>query len=101
MADGTQDVQTVSEAEPVNAQKPAAGEPDWTDVLGLPCRVRFGFPISDFTIGELLGLEVGSVIDSGRREGTHVEVELNDRIIGSAEMEPSDGKLAFRLTELD
>ena len=76
-------------------------EADWTEALGLPCRMRFGFTIEGFSVGQLLGLEIGSVIDSGQPEGSPVRVELNGRPIGNAEIEALDGKLGFRVTELD
>ena len=77
-----------------------AGTDVWTPAMNLPCHVSFSLPIPRFTLGDLLNLQVGSVIDTARLEGTDVQVMLNDRLIGWAEFEASGQQIAFRFTEL-
>jgi flagellar motor switch/type III secretory pathway protein FliN len=72
----------------------------WAPALELPCKISFGLPIPRFTLGDLLNLRVGTVIDTARPEGTDVVVMLNDHIIGWAEFEASGQQIAFRFTEL-
>lgn len=72
----------------------------WSPGLNLPCQMTFGLSIPNFTLGDLLKLKVGTVIDTGRPEGTDVGVLLNGQLIGWAEFEASGRLMSFRLTEL-
>ena len=83
-----------------SAPAPAYDLTAWKPALNLPCQVSFSLPIPQFTLGDLLSLRVGAVIDTGHLEGTDVEVLLNDHLIGWAEFEASGQQIAFRFTEL-
>lgn len=87
-----------NEAEAMSAA--AADFAAWKPALSLPCRLSFGLPIPQFTLGDLLSLRVGAVLDTGRPESTDVLVTLNEHIIGWAEFEASGQQIAFRFTEL-
>jgi len=72
----------------------------WEDVYGLPCRVTAELPIARFTVADLLGLEVGSLIDSRASTRDNVPVRANASLIGWAEFEVSENRFCVRLTEL-
>ena len=86
-----------SEAKETNSK---VSTQQWGEALELPCHVNFGLRIPHFTVGDLLRLKKELVVDSRRAEGTDVEVELNGRLIGWAELEAVGERLAFRITEL-
>ncbi len=73
---------------------------DWVDALVLPCQLSVEIKVPRFTIRNLLDLRVNSVINSGERHGTHVPLRVNQRIIGWAEFDVVDDRLAVRLTEM-
>ena len=86
------------------AQAPEAPSPEneaWAEALWLPCQLSFELPIPGFTIGDLLRLQVESVVETQRAEGTDIEVQLNGQTIGWAEFEVVGDRLAFRFTELE
>lgn len=77
-----------------------ATTPSWGDTLWLPCRVSFGLKILGFTVGDLVQLELDSVVDSQQSRSQKVEVALNGRHIAWAEPEAAGDQLGFRLTGL-
>jgi flagellar motor switch/type III secretory pathway protein FliN len=96
---------TLAELDETQEKRPdqdlaTAATKSWEPALDLPCKVSFGLPIPRFTLGDLLNLRVGTVIDTARPEGTDVVVMLNDHVIGWAEFEASGQQIAFRFTEL-
>ncbi len=72
----------------------------WEDVYGLPCQLTAELPIARFTVADLLGLEVGSLIDSRASSRDNVPVRANGSMIGWAEFEVSGDRFCVRLTEL-
>jgi len=72
----------------------------WPEALELPCELCVALDVPHFTIRDLLSLSVNSLVDSRRREGAHVPVRVNGIMVGWAEFDVIDGKLAVRLTEM-
>jgi flagellar motor switch/type III secretory pathway protein FliN len=72
----------------------------WTAVLVLPCELIVDLPLPDFTIGDLLKLRKGSVINAHWRLGRDVPLQLNGLPIGWSEFEVVGSNLAVRLTDL-
>jgi len=72
----------------------------WVEVLDLPCRLNVSFDIPDFTIRDLMSLEVDSIVDTQRREGAHVPVVVNGGMVAWAEFDVIEDRLAVRLTEM-
>ena len=72
----------------------------WAHVLGLPCFLSVEVKIPAFTVGDLLGLAVNSVLSTQHRDGNHIPVRVNGQMIGFAEFDVFDDRLAVRLTEL-
>ena len=56
--------------------------------------------VPHFTIRDLLSLSVNSLVDTRRREGAHVPVLVNGVMVGWAEFDVIDGRLAVRMTEM-
>jgi flagellar motor switch protein FliN/FliY len=59
-----------------------------------------GLEVPHFTIRDLLSLRPNSVVDSQRREGAHVPVLVNSVMVGWAEFDVIDDRLAVRMTEM-
>ncbi|MGA3167021.1 MAG: FliM/FliN family flagellar motor switch protein [Terriglobia bacterium] len=81
--------------------EPASSPPElWAAVQDLSCRLSVALKVPGFTIRDLLSLGVDSVVDTGRPEGAHVPVVVNGVMVGWAEFDVIEGRLAVRLTEL-
>jgi len=72
----------------------------WPEAMELPCQLYVALEIPHFTIRDLLALEVNSLVDTRRREGAHVPVLVNGVMVGWAEFDVIDGRLAVRMTEM-
>jgi flagellar motor switch protein FliN/FliY len=72
----------------------------WPEAMELPCRLYVALEVPHFTIRDLLSLSVNSLVDTGRREGAHVPVLVNTVMVGWAEFDVIDGRLAVRMTEM-
>ena len=71
----------------------------WAVVNLLPCTISIDLPTS-VTIGDLLDLEVGSVVNSHHSPSAPVPVWVNGIVIGLAEFDLSGRHLAVRITEV-
>jgi len=72
----------------------------WAGALLLPCRLGVELPVPHFTVGDLLRLELNSIIDTGQAEGSRVPVAVNGQAIGWGEFDVLGDRLAVRLAEL-
>jgi len=72
----------------------------WPEALELPCHLYVALHVPHFTIRDLLELSVNSLVDTSRREGAHVPVLVNEVMVGWAEFDVIDGRLAVRMTEM-
>jgi len=84
-------------AEPVaaaNALDPVARMP-W-----LPCTLTLDLTAPNFTVGELLRLRVGSVVETGWPYVSDVPLSVNGKRVGWAKFEVIGERLAARITEL-
>jgi flagellar motor switch protein FliN/FliY len=72
----------------------------WPEALELPCQLYVALEVPHFTIRDLLCLRANSVVDTRRREGAHVPVLVNSVMVGWAEFDVIDGRLAVRMTEM-
>jgi flagellar motor switch/type III secretory pathway protein FliN len=66
----------------------------------LPCRLQAEISLRGFTVGDLLRLEVGAIVDSGVAVESDIAVRVNGASVGSAKLELAGSHLAVRLTEL-
>lgn len=81
-------------------ERVSCDEDAWSHVERLPCTLSVEIPIPAFTVGKLLALVPGVILDSCCDEGSHVPVLANDQMIGWGEFDVVDETLAIRLTEL-
>jgi flagellar motor switch/type III secretory pathway protein FliN len=74
---------------------PAAMERfDW-----LPCRLTLQIPVSEFTVGDLLRLQKGSVVATAVRSTEEIPLSVNGQLIAWIQFEMLSGRLAARITE--
>ena len=72
----------------------------WPEVLELPCQLTVSLEVPHFTTRDLLSLSANSLVNTRRREGAHVPVIVNGVMVGWAEFDVIDGRLAVRMTEM-
>lgn len=72
----------------------------WPEALELPCQLTVSLEVPHFTIRDILSLNNNSVVDTRRREGAHVPVKVNGVMVGWAEFDVIEGRLAVRMTEM-
>jgi flagellar motor switch/type III secretory pathway protein FliN len=65
----------------------------------LPCALSLEVPIVGFTIGDLLMLAKGSVVESSCHHTSDVPLRVNQMLIGWTEFEVIGDRLAVRITE--
>jgi flagellar motor switch protein FliN/FliY len=75
-------------------------EEKWSYVKGLACRLSVEIPIQGLTVGKLIELTPGVVLDTQYDEGSHVPVLVNGEMIAWGEFDVVEERLAIRLTEL-
>ena len=75
-------------------------EAAWQEVGCLPSRLSVESPVLGFTVGDLLRLEVNSLVDTRTSSAANVPLRVNGQLIGWAEFEIVGDRLAVRLTEL-
>jgi flagellar motor switch/type III secretory pathway protein FliN len=80
------------------AQAPAS--PRWAVAVLLPCTLSVDVVAPGFTIGDLLDLEVGSIINTRHASGNPVPVWVNGVRIGWAEFDVIGKHVAVRITEV-
>ena len=66
----------------------------------LPCTVSVEIPLAHFTIGELSKLGKGSIVTTTCRHLSDIPLYVNGQLIGCAEFEVIDDRLAVRITEI-
>ncbi len=87
---------------PAVAASPETTEPDapWAAVVDLLCNLSVDLAIPGITVGDLLALEIGSVIDSRIPEGSPLPIWVNELVVGWAEFDVVGKHLAVRVAEL-
>lgn len=66
----------------------------------LPCTLSVDVPVVKFTIGELLRLTEGSIVETGCHQTSDVPLRVNRLLIGWTEFEVIGDRLAVRITDL-
>lgn len=75
-------------------------EAAWKEAGGLSCRISVEIPVIGFTVGDLLRLEMDSVVNARMSSGANVSLKVNGQLIGWAEFEVMGDRVAVRLTEI-
>jgi flagellar motor switch/type III secretory pathway protein FliN len=88
----------VKTMEPLSASAP--GEKDLLDSMPwLPCTLSLDLPVVRFTIGDLLTLTKGSVVETACHHTSDVPLRVNQLLIGWTEFEVIGDRLAVRITD--
>ncbi len=66
----------------------------------LPCTLALEVPIVHFTIGSLLSMKVGTLIESAWHQSTDIPLRVNGLLMAWTEFEVVGERLAARITDL-
>jgi flagellar motor switch/type III secretory pathway protein FliN len=84
---------------------PAAPKPesrkDLVENFGwLPCQLSLQVPLVKFTVGDLLRLGKGSIVETASPSTSDIPLRANGLLIAWSEFEVIGNRLALRITEL-
>jgi flagellar motor switch/type III secretory pathway protein FliN len=84
------------------AKSPSLPErPDPAEFLPwLPCTLALDLPVINFTVGDLLSLAKGSIVETGYHQSSDLPLRVNGQLVGWTEFEVVGERLAVRLTDL-
>ena len=66
----------------------------------LPCTLALDLPVVNFTVGDLLGLTKGSIVETAYHQSSDLPLRVNGQLVGWTEFEVVGERLAVRLTDL-
>ncbi|HZQ17830.1 MAG TPA: FliM/FliN family flagellar motor C-terminal domain-containing protein [Terriglobales bacterium] len=94
--------QSATHAAVAGTQSDAQSDNDlrWKQVMGLPCDVAVEIAVPEFTVKNLMGLEIESVVETDWTTTANLPLKVNGELIGWCEFEVLGNRLAVRLTEL-
>jgi flagellar motor switch/type III secretory pathway protein FliN len=79
---------------------PVAVERDLLDTVPwLPCRLSLEIPVVRFTIGDLLTLGKGSIVETAYHQTSDIPLRVNELLLGWTEFDIVGEHLAVRITE--
>jgi flagellar motor switch/type III secretory pathway protein FliN len=91
------------EPRPAKASQPAPADREFLSLESLasmPLTVSLEVPVVRFTIGDLLKLSKGSIVETACHHTSDVPLRVNQVLIAWTEFEVSGDRLAVRITEL-
>ncbi len=92
------ELQTVSATAAIHA---ARKDMSPGDVLPwLPCTLALEVPVVGFTVGYLLKLEAGSLVQTACHQSTDIPLQVNGILMAWTEFEVVGERLAARITDL-
>src|SRR5438309_9284877 len=96
--------QTTAPSNPKDAipeanQAPGASDPI-SDFGWLPCKLSLEIPLAKFTVGDLLNLSKGTILETSYHYTSDIPLRANGLLIGWTEFEVIGDRLAARITEL-
>jgi flagellar motor switch protein FliN/FliY len=80
-------------------EKPQERDP-WELLHWLPCTLAVDIPVMRFTVGDLLTLSPGSVVETAYHQSSDLPLRVNGQLVGWTEFEVVGERLAVRLTDL-
>jgi flagellar motor switch/type III secretory pathway protein FliN len=90
-------VQPAKEEQPVPIEH---AEKDPAEIFGwLPCQLSLEIPVTGFTVGDLLRLSKGSIVETACQYTSDIPLRANGLLIGWTEFEVIRDRLAVRITE--
>jgi flagellar motor switch protein FliN/FliY len=88
-----------SPIEPINPAMATGKVDPLSSMPWLPCILSLEVPIPRFTIGDLLMLAEGSIVESSCHHTSDVPLRVNQLLIGWTEFEVIGDRLAVRITD--
>lgn len=86
--------------QPEVSAAPAVSSSDLLDSMPwLPCTLTLEVPVVRFTVGDLLALKEGSVVETSCHHTSDVPLRVNRLLIGWTEFEVIGDRLAVRITD--
>ena len=64
----------------------------------LPCRLVLETPVINFTVGTLMRLELGSVVETAAQHNEDLLLHVNGQVVGTVKFDVTRDRLAVRLT---
>jgi flagellar motor switch/type III secretory pathway protein FliN len=86
-------------AESQRALLTANGKDPLDSMPWLPCTLSLDVPVVRFTIGDLLMLAKGSIVETACHHTSDVPLRVNQLLIGWTEFEVIGDRLAVRITD--
>lgn len=77
---------------------PAQNDP-LDSIPWLPCTLTLEVPVVNFTIGDLLSLQKGSIVETACHHTSDLPLRVNQLLIAWTEFEVVGDRLAVRITE--
>jgi len=94
---------TAAQTVATKAADTAPAEPKTSDLLDtmpwLPCTLALEIPVVRFTIGDLLSLKKGSIVETACHHTSDLPLRVNQLLIGWTEFDVIGDRLAVRVTE--
>jgi len=66
----------------------------------LPCTLALDIPVINFTVGDLLNLVKGTIVETAYHQSSDLPLRVNGQLVGWTEFEVVGERLAVRLTDL-
>ena len=66
----------------------------------LPCTLALDIPVINFTVGDLLNLVPGAIVETAYHQSSDLPLKVNGQLVGWTEFEVVGERLAVRLTDL-
>jgi flagellar motor switch/type III secretory pathway protein FliN len=85
--------------EPIIATSTEVGADLLDTMPWLPCTLSLELPVVRFTIGDLLKLTKGSIVQTASHHTSDVPLRVNQLLIGWTEFEVVGDRLAVRITD--
>jgi flagellar motor switch/type III secretory pathway protein FliN len=92
-------VETKLPKSPVVVDRAAERDPAET-LPWLPCTLALDLPVTKFTVGDLLTLVKGSIVETAYHQSSDLPLRVNGQLVGWTEFEVVGERLAVRLTDL-
>lgn len=64
----------------------------------LPCRLVLEVPVVNFTVGVLMRLEPGSIVETAAQHNEDLLLHVNGQLIGTVKFDVTRDRLAVRVT---
>lgn len=72
----------------------------WEQLIWLPCHLDVELSVPRMTVGDILRLQMDSVVETRWQQNADVPIRANGQLIAWAEFEGVDERLAVRVTRL-